>query len=213
MAFNPFDMPGGWGTPANAAPAAPGPKGWAPPAPIPPQLNTILPNAAIDGVTGEVFMNEDGKPWDKDALLLRWESSKLLLEEAKNDEMKFRKMVVAAFSNADKKKGTERIELGNGYELKTVKAITYKVGSKVEGMSNADAVQAALARMRAYAGPDVEPGVAALLAERIVRTSYDLSISEYDKLPKPLKDIVDTVVTTTDGAPKVDIVKPKEVAE
>ena len=209
--FNPFAFPQ-----AVHAPAAPAPT-WGPPITAP-AVSTAPPNAAIDRATGEVFFKPlaDGSastvPWDKDDLLLSWQASQEALEIAKAREMKYRKMVVACFTNPDVNKGTERVELGNGYELKTVKSITYKVGSKTEGVSTRDAINNALQRIHDYVGPGVEVGVGALIAERIVKTSYDLSVSEYNKIPAPLKAIIDEVITTTDGAPKVEVIAPKKEA-
>lgn len=212
---NPFNQPKPeWPWPSTAVTTAAA-ASW--PAPAAPKIDNTPPNAAIDRTTGEVFMrrfDERGEPcnspWDRDALLLHWQSTQAALEAAKAEERKYRDMVVACYTSPDKIKGTENVELGNGYMLKTVKAINYKVGSKVEGVSNIAAVQAALARIKGFVSDDVPQGVGALIAERIVKTSFELSVGEYGKLPEPLRAIIDDVITTSPGAPQVEIIAPKE---
>ncbi len=170
-------------------------------------ISTIQPPAgtAVNGVTGE-YIQIAGQFVTQDELLMRWQKSKDALETAKNDEMLLRKLVVAVYTNPDKNKGTERVELGNGWELKTVKKISYKLVSKVEGVSTVDAVSAACVSLGSLS-PE-----ASVIAQRLVKWSADLSVSEYGKLTPEMKAIIDEVLVTDEGAPTVELIEPKEVA-
>lgn len=183
------------GAVTEAAPITP--SAWAAPSkPIP-------VNAAIDMTTGDVLLHHDGTPWDRDALLNAWRISKERVEQIKASEMELRLMVTAVFSTPEVRSGTERVELGNGYELKLVKSINYNVKSKHDGVSNTVAVQNALAKLKLLPHGD-------LIGERVIKTKFELSLTEYKQLTPEMKAIIDDVVETTDGAPKVDIIAPKE---
>lgn len=138
----------------------------------------------------------------RDYLLAKWERSKAALEIAKADEMEQRKAVVAFAFNPDKKSGTERVELANGYELKAVKKLNYGFIKTPEGKLNKAALENALRAIEAK--PNGE-----LIAERLVKWNPDLSLTEYKLLPTDMKEIIDTVIVTTDGAPSLEIIPPK----
>lgn len=195
--------------PFPAAPAMP--VTWdRPAAPVIP-ASAIPLNPAIDGKTGEYVTGKDGAILTRDDLLADWEASKLALEAAKETERKLRDQVVAVFSDADKDKGTEHVALANDWKLTVVKNLDYKLCSKnPEQVSHEAAIQAALKRIREYVSDTVPIGVGAILAMRLVRTEYTLSVGEYGKLPEELKAIIDEVIVTSDVAPKVVIVPPKE---
>lgn len=144
----------------------------------------------------------------RDAMLQEWEDSKRKLEQAKADEMELRKKVVAFNFDHNKLEGTERVELANGYQLKAVKKLNYKLVSPFENMTVVDAVDAALTELESF-GPEGK-----FIAERVVKWSCDLSLSEYRKLDEipngdKYKAIIDKVVATDEGAPTLEIVPPK----
>ena len=183
-ARNPFEN---WPTATWAVPTPP-------PQPAPPA------DAAFDQSTGEAVV-VDGGYITRDALLLKWQDAQAKLEEAKAREMMLRKLVVAVCTNPDKKSGTERVELGNGWQLKTEKTINYKLKSKVEGVSNFTAVLGAYNQIRALS-PDV--------ADKLVKWDAKLSVSEYRTLTPEMRAVIDNVLITDDGAPTVEIIPPKE---
>lgn len=145
----------------------------------------------------------------RDSMLADWEASKRALEVAKEAEMKLRKEVVDFNFNHEQLKGTERVPLANGYELKAVKKLNYNLVSPVEGGNVIDAVDSVLTQIEAI-GPEGK-----FIAERLVKWSAELSVSEYNKLDdmgdtgKKIHALIDTVVETKPGAPTLEIVQPK----
>lgn len=149
-------------------------------------------------------LNETDKLFYRDYLLSRWEASKAALEAAKEAEMTLRKKVVDIAFDPNKKAGTERVELANGYELKSVKKINYGFVKGVDGKGvDKNKIDAALAVIEAD-GP-----VGELIAQRLVKWSPELSLTEYKQLSEAHKKAIDAVIVTSDGAPTLEIVPPK----
>lgn len=136
-------------------------------------------------------------------VLLQWETAKQELEAAKAREMDLRKQCVAIGFDPDKKSGTERVELGGGYEAKAVKKINYGFVKNPEGKTDKRAIDAALSKIEA----DGEVGM--MIAERLIKWTPDLSLTEYKQLPAKYKPIIDAVIVTSDGAPTLEIIPPK----
>lgn len=149
--------------------------------------------SALQAAEGEFSLEEH--IWFRDKLLQQWEQSKSDLEVAKLAEMDQRKLVVAFAFDPNKEKGTERIPLENGYELKAVKKINYNV--------NQETVNAVLDELEAQGDE------AKFIAERVIKWKAELSVSEYNDLSDKYKAIIDKCVTTSDGAPTLEIVPPK----
>lgn len=140
---------------------------------------------------------------ERDRLLLSWEESKKALEVAKEKEMEQRKAVVAFAFDPNKESGTERIDLGNGYQAKAVKKVNYGFVKTEDGKLNKAAIDKALSKIE-KTGPAGE-----LIAERLVKWTPDLSLTEYKLLPEKLKGIIDEVIVTSEGAPTLEIIAPK----
>lgn len=139
---------------------------------------------------------------EHDRILKAWEDSKSALERAKETEMELRKDYVAFASDPTKHSGTERIEIGGGWEAKIVKKVNYgwiKDGDKVAKHKIDDVLD--------LIEKTVENG--GLIAERLVKWTPELSLTEYKLLPEQAKKLIDTVIVTTDGAPALEIVAPK----
>lgn len=143
----------------------------------------------------------------RDEILSAWESSKKALEVAKENEAELRKQFVKfAFDNA-KLSGTERVALNNGYEAKAVKKLNYKFVAN-EGETVVDTLDHVLTRIEAL-NPEAK-----FIAERLVKWSADLSLTEYNKLGesdtgRQVKTMIDTVIETTEGMPTLEIIPPK----
>ena len=84
---------------------------------------------------------------ERDRLLLAWEESKKALEVAKEKEMEQRKAVVAFAFDPNKENGTERIELGNGYQAKAVKKVNYSFIKTEGGKLDKAAIDKALSKI------------------------------------------------------------------
>ena len=141
---------------------------------------------------------------ERDRLLLAWEESKKALEVAKEKEMEQRKAVVAFAFDPNKESGTERIELGNGYQAKAVKKVNYGFVKTEDGKLNKAAIDKALAKIEKVGGT-----VGELIAERLVKWTPDLSLTEYKQLDEKFKKIIDEVIVTSEGAPTLEIIAPK----
>lgn len=145
---------------------------------------------------------------ERDKRLAAWEASKTALEAAKASEMELRKAFVDFSFDPTKKEGTERIELHNGFEAKAVKKLNWSLVSPIEGISVPDAVESALDRIEAIGE------VGKFIASRLVKWTPELSKSEYNKLAEipeggKIKEIIDTVIQTKEGAPTLEIIQPK----
>jgi len=148
---------------------------------------------------------ETDKIFWRDHLLSRWQMAQDTLAAAKAAEMDLRKQIVAFSFDPTKQSGTERIELGNGYELKAVKKLNYGFVKRGDGSNKLDkgAVDLALTKIE-QSGP-----AGAYIADNLVKWEPTLSLTEYKKLDEPLKKIIDAVIVTSDGAPSLEIVPPK----
>lgn len=140
---------------------------------------------------------------DRDKLLIAWQEAEKQLEFFKAKEMELRKACVALLGDPNKKKGTENIELGNGYKAKIVKTERFGFIKGSDNKTNREAIEQALQKIEAY-GPAGE-----LIAERLVAWKPELSVSEYNKLPDDMKAIIDEVLITSEGSPTFEIIEPK----
>lgn len=155
--------------------------------------------------TGEVKNYTDAEfEAERDRLLLDWEEQKKALEVAKEREMSARKLVVDFAFDPNKVSGTERIDLGNGYQAKAVKKINYGFVKNADGKLDKRAIDRALEKIEKVGG-----AVGELIAERLVKWTPDLSLTEYNQLDDKFKKIIDEVIVTTDGAPTLEIIAPK----
>lgn len=136
-------------------------------------------------------------------LIKKWEVAQNVLSVAKADEMELRKKVVDFISNPNIDKGTERVELADGRTAKTVKKITYGFVQTTEGRVDKKAIDAALTKIETM-GP-----AEALMAERLIKWTPDLSMTEYKEIPANIKAIIDEVIRTKEGAPTLEIIEPK----
>jgi hypothetical protein len=148
-------------------------------------------------------MNSPFATKNRDQLITEWQQAVQTLAAAKQIEMALRNQVLKDefdFSKEVERKGTENIELGNGYKLKAVFKMTPK-------MSSADEVDVALTKLESK----IEGGK--LLADRIVKWTPELSVSEYNKLPDAARKIIDAVVVFSPGTPSLEFVVPKDTAK
>ena len=132
---------------------------------------------------------------EQNKLLADWRLWKDSLAIAKEKELELRKQVQKMFFPTPEK-GTQRVGLPNGYKLKLVHKINYTLG-------NNDLVNKALDEMSAVGNEGT------FIAERLVSWKPSLSVREYDALNPQYKAIINKVLTTSDGAPTLEIEEPK----
>jgi hypothetical protein len=136
-------------------------------------------------------------PAERDALLLAWDEAKKNLEVAKEREIIARKAAFSACFEAPRE-GVNTLELGNGYSAKG----TYKVNYLLD--KDVTKVEKVLDKIAAMGAEG------AVIADRLVKWSADLSLTEYRQLDAKYKKVFDTIVTTREGAPTLEIKAPKE---
>jgi hypothetical protein len=138
----------------------------------------------------------------RDRLLVGWEVAKQSLDIAKENEMRLRKEC-AAIAFPDAVRGTNRIELYNGFSLKLVRKITYKLD---KDLTKVRAVADAIAKI----GNEGQ-----FLLERLLKWKVELGEGDYNKLDERLenqakiKALINTILTTDDSAPTLEIEAPK----
>lgn len=154
-------------------------------------------------IANKVQLHPDDEIFYRDYLLTTWQAKKAALEIAKEEEMIWRKKSVDFAFDPEKKSGTERIDLGNGYQAKTVKKITYGFVKDAEGKLDKQKIDNALLSIEST-GP---AGV--LIADRLVKWTPTLSLTEYNQITPEFKKIIDEVIVVDEGAPTLEIIEPK----
>ena len=141
----------------------------------------------------------------RDEVLIEWQRLQTELANAKVAEMEMRRYVVKrAFPDATE--GTNKVELGNGYELKATVKYNYNLDTDL------DKVEAALNKIA------VMGNEGAFIADRLVKWSASFLLTEYRKLQeldatniqKAIKKEIDAVLLITDAAPSLEIKAPSK---
>lgn len=161
-----------------------------------------------DGAVVNPINPTPSNPWDamnEDALLLLWNAKKAAIETAKAEEMELRKYIVKR-EFPKPQEGTQRKELGNGYELKAVVKYNYNLADN-------ETVEKCLDHISALGNEG------SFIADRLVSWKPNFLKTEYndllerkskgDERAAKILDIVNDMLTITDGAPTLDIVEPK----
>lgn len=147
--------------------------------------------------------------WDsmnEDQLLMLWQQKKEAIEQAKTAEMDLRKYVVSrAFPQ--KTEGTNRKELGQGYDLKAVVKYNYKCDDN-------DKVEAGLNKLSLLGNEG------AFIADRLVSWIPNFKLLEYRQLCEDKEkgsqfaaealNIITGFMTITEAAPTLEIIEPKK---
>lgn len=126
----------------------------------------------------------------RDEKIMAWEAARKTLDAAKSAEMEMRKAIVAECFDPEHV-GTQNAELGNGWKLKAVVKINYNVDK------DADKVDAALDKLEDWQ------------ADRLIKWTPTLSVTEYKQLSDADRAVIDTIVTTSFASPTLELVAPK----
>lgn len=142
----------------------------------------------------------------EDDLLMKWNECKIAVDKAREIELDLRKYIVSrAFPQ--KQEGTNRKELGQGYDLKAVVRYNYTLADN-------NKVEECLNHISALGneGP--------FIADRLVswkpsflKTEYNDLLERKDKGDEraiKILNIVNSMLTISEGAPTLDIVEPKK---
>lgn len=140
----------------------------------------------------------------KDDLLFLWDKKKKAIASAQEEEMVLRKYIVAkAFDKPVE--GTNRQELGNGYDLKAVIKYNYKLADNNVVEKTLDEI--------ASVGNEGK-----FIAERLVSWTPKFLLTEYRQLEqdanesvtkKTILQLVTKMLTISEAAPTLEIVEPK----
>jgi len=156
----------------------------------------------------------NGAPQPKlDDVLQQWDAAKKALEVAKEAEMSLRKLAFSLGFGVNAEEGTNTLELGNGYQLKGVKKLNYKLVAPPDFKGTViDAVGHCVSRMSQISNEG------SFIADRVFKYSVDLSKTEYNKLEvdattdetaKKLLAEVNKVLEIKEAAPTLEIKEPR----
>lgn len=140
----------------------------------------------------------------RDRALAEWQAASTALTAAKLDEMEKRKIAFPIVFGTEAKVGTNRVPLANGWNVKGVRKVNYALDKDISKINVAYDAVAALGNE----GP--------FIAARILKRVYDFGEGEYKKLDTTnptqaaAKLLIDALVTTSDGAPTLELEPPKE---
>lgn len=140
---------------------------------------------------------------ERDRLLVDWQAKKAALETAKEQEMDARKLAVMFMHDPAKSGSTENIELGGGYKATMKVPVRYGFIQNAEGKTDKARIEKALSKIE----KDGEAGE--LIAERLIKWTPELSLTEYKQLSDKHKKIIDDVIVTSEGTPTLEIKEPK----
>lgn len=149
---------------------------------------------------------EQLKQAKRDELLMAWQAASAALENAKVAETQARQAVTTLLFPQGVPEGTNNIDLGNGYTLKIVGKVNYTLSESAKPKNPAMqpwATRTALNQLEKTGNEGK------FIAERLVKWSPELSLTEYRALAPQYKAIIDKALTTSDGMPSVSIEAPK----
>lgn len=155
----------------------------------------------ITGITE--FWTDEQYVARRDALLAAWMQSSGELERVKYVEANQRKEATQFLFNPNVNKGTETLDLGSGWTLKSVKQIYFGF-VKRDGKTDRIAIKNALDEI-ASTGSDGQD-----IAYRLISWEPKLSQKEYDALSPEHRRIIDRVIVTTDGMPSLKLTGPDD---
>lgn len=140
---------------------------------------------------------------ERDRLLVDWQAKKAALEVAKEAEMDARKLAVMFMHDPSKSGTTENVELGGGYKATMKVPVRYGFVQNADGKTDKARIEKALSKIE-------KTGQAGeLIAERLIKWTPELSLTEYKQLPDNFKKIIDDVIVTSEGTPTLEIKEPK----
>lgn len=129
-----------------------------------------------------------------DEMLLEQQKAAKLAKQYSERDKELRGMIYSmAFAGLEDGK-THNQPLGNGYKLKGKRPISYKLSGDVD---------AALEAIAAIGNEG------SFIADRLVKWTPSLSLTEYNGLSDDMRKLIDPCVTTTPGLPVIEVVEPK----
>lgn len=135
--------------------------------------------------------------YNRDEVLVKWQEAKKMKESITEIEMFLRKTIVER-EFADAKKGTSRVALGNGWQLKAVKKETLSVTKNEADDANP------------YSHlPGIMGQLPPAIAAKIIKWKPEVDTKTYAALTDAERLIVNQFVLLKDGSPDLVIEEPK----
>jgi hypothetical protein len=141
----------------------------------------------------------------EDQLLMLWQDKKAAIEKAKEEEMDLRKYIVKR-EFPKPHEGTNTKELGQGYQLKAGIKYNYNLADN-------DTVEDCLNKISKLGNEG------SFIADRLVSWKPSFLLTEYralqeskdkgEKFASEVLDVVNEMLTITEGAPTLEIKEPK----
>lgn len=154
--------------------------------------------------TGEITnYTEEAYIAKRTELLVDWQAKQATLAAAKEAEMTARKAAVMFMHDPTKSGTTENVELGKGYKATMKVPVSYGFIKRDDGKTDKARIEKALSKIE----KDGEAGE--LIAERLIKWTPELSLTEYKQLSDKYKKIIDDVIVTNEGTPTLEIKDPK----
>lgn len=162
--------------------------------------------AVDDAIVDIASLPQTDPRWiaERDRLLAKWEAEKLVLSAAKESEMQSRVAVGEfQFPTAMRKSGVNKAPLNNGFQIKLGHTVNHKIVASNQAVEDAEAIAPTLGNEATF------------LFDRIITWEAKFSVGEYKKLDPlseehaKVKQLVDTLIEVSNGAPSLEIVAPK----
>jgi len=128
-------------------------------------------------------------------LIEAWNEVKSELSHLKDEESSLRERVYKEIFNSNEKNGTHYIDLSNGYRLKLVCKTNFN-------FVDAESLESACDKLNSTPEGFV-------IAQRLVKWTPELVLSEYKKLLSDHKFIIDEALVTKPAKPTIELVEPK----
>lgn len=148
----------------------------------------------------------------RNAKIREWLNAAKVLADAKENEMRIRKDLTAMMFPTPKK-GTQRVPIGDGYNIKLEYKLTHKLGNAelLDDEQNKITIATQVSHLEdEILGSCTEGEV---LATRLIKWTPALVPGEYDKLSTEneliIKKIIDKILTIEPAAPALTFEEPK----
>lgn len=148
------------------------------------------------------------------ASVVDWQTKTAQLATIKETEMESRKKLTAMLFPTPKK-GTQRFGFQNGYAIKLVHKQNMNLGLDLTDPATGQKVPKNVQIENAMDAIEKTGPQGQFLVDRLIKTTYELSQSEYNKLdlniPEhvEIKRIIDEILIVTDASPSLEMEEPK----
>lgn len=151
---------------------------------------------------------------ERNSLIRSWRVAKTDRQTVEARELELRNNVSKVLFPTPKK-GTQRFNLGDGYAVKLVYKLNFKLGDAERTNAAGDKIPVNVQVEELMDEIEKLGNEGAFLVDRLIKTKYELSESEYAKLDesnpthKAIKAMIDKLLTITPATPALEFEEPK----